>query len=98
MPNSTKGCVDYIIRAPPYVALWRVAFGVCLPHHSPFIARLADVPTIYRSYKLPLLFPRGGRSSDPYALTVPTLHPLTSWIQTPQAAGDLPSVSVTRAM
>lgn len=61
-------------------------------------ARLADAPPIYQSYKLPHLFPRGGRSSDLTPHPCLHYHPLTSWIQTPQAAGDLPSVSVTKVM
>lgn len=64
----------------------------------PLVARLADAPSIYQTYKLPYFSLSGGRSLDltPYPCLRYTL--LTSWIQTPQAAGDLPSVSVTKVM
>lgn len=53
--------------------------------HRPTLLILQDAPTIYQSYKFPLLFPKGGRSSDLFRPNRAYLTP--SYLMDPDASG-----------
>jgi hypothetical protein len=84
MPNNTKGCIDYVSH-PQYVGSAGSPCSLLASSLCSFIARLADAPTIYQSYKLSLLFPSGGRSTDLYVPNRAYLTP--SYPMDPDASG-----------